>query len=664
MPKKPKKTKKSTVGKKPAKNTKRKRKKTFWKKILAFMPKIPMTDIRIFFARLFGLALIWLGILGFLYICFCAIGLPDVRKIKEAPIRPFSIIEASDGSILARYGDLVGKTVNAQELPKHVSQAILAIEDRRFYSHFGIDILGIIRAGIINAAHGKKVQGGSTLSQQLAKNLFLSSDKTIHRKVQEVLLAIWLEHKYSKEEILSSYLNRVYLGSGAYGIDAAAQTYFNKNAAQLNIMESAIIAGLLKAPSRFSPINNKELSLERAGVVLNAMEDAGYLTKAQVADILKTPVQISVKLTSGSQGRYFADFVYSQIAPMLDDIKEDVFVRTTYDTKLDAFAYNAVKENLDKHSSDKNVSEAALLSLAPDGAILAMIGGRDYKTSQFNRAVQAIRQPGSTFKPIVYLAALERGLIHPDDIIEDEPIAVGKYAPSNFDHKFRGPISVSDALAHSINTVAVRLLTQTGVSPVIQLANNLGISSKIERDYSIALGSSSLSVLELAQAYAGIASGGKAVTPYAVKEVRTRSGKIIFNHEIDIPAQVAETRSADKLISMMEKVISNGTGKGAQIQGRQAAGKTGTASDYRDAWFAGFTGNYITVVWVGNDDNSPMKGVSGAGLPAVIWRDYMTNAESLVPPKSLANKTFIDSISDTVIKTGNFFEGLFNIIFE
>lgn len=587
-----------------------------------------------FLWRLCILAFLWGGVGVGLYVGYCAVGLPDIHEVTQPPLRPSVTIEAEDGTVFARYGDLSGEHVVLAELPPYVPQAILAIEDRRFYSHPGIDVFGVMRAAFRNLVAGRTVQGGSTLTQQLAKNLFLTPDRTMRRKVQEMLLAFWLEHAYTKDQILTAYLNRVYLGSGAYGVDAASRTYFDKPAKDMNVREAALVAGLLRAPSRFSPMRDPAQAMERARIVLQAMLEENYITEVQHKAALAGTQKTERRIENTNIGRYFADWIYDQIGPMVNETAQDMVVKTTLSLSLQKTAERHVEDILAKNGEAKKVSEAALVSVAPDGAVKALTGGRNYGQSQFNRATQAMRQPGSSFKPIVYLTGIERGL-SPDEIVMDEPIKIGKYAPHNYDGKYLGPISVRHALAESINSVAVRLLDRYGVGNVIQTAESLGIASPLERDAALALGASVLTPLELTAVYASLASGGKAIMPYAIKEIRSRSNQVLYRHNDVSPPQVVDAGAVAVLTNMMEDVIRWGTGKGASLGSRPAAGKTGTTSDYRDAWFAGFTADYTTVVWMGNDDNSSMKKVTGGSLPAMLWRAYMADAERNFPEVAL-----------------------------
>jgi penicillin-binding protein 1A len=609
------------------------------------------------------LAGIWVGVGVFFFILYCAVDLPDVHQVTQPPLRPSVELEARDGTVFARYGDLVGEPVDLARLPKYVPQAIIAIEDRRFYGHFGIDIIGILRAASRNFAAGHTVQGGSTLTQQLAKNLFLSPDRTMKRKVQEMLLALWLERTYTKDQILTAYLNRVYLGSGAYGVDAAAQTYFDKTAEQLNIREAALIAGLLRAPSRYSPLHDPSQAIARAKVVMQAMVEEGYISEAQRKVAVATAPKIDRKKNGGNAERYFADWVYDQLGPLISDTQQDMVVETTLDLSLERLAERHVEAILSKQGEAKGVSEAALVTLAPDGAVRALTGGRDYRQSQFNRATQSMRQPGSAFKPIVYLAAIEAGL-SPDEIIYDEPIRIGNYSPENYDGRFLGPITARQALAESINTVAVRLLDRVGVAKVIQTAKDLGINSTLNRNAALALGASEVSPLELATAYASLASGGKAIQPYAITKIKSRNGQVLYRHQDVSPPQAADANAVATLTSMMEDVIHFGTGKGASLGSRPAAGKTGTTSDYRDAWFAGFTADYTTVVWMGNDDNSSTKKVTGGSLPAALWRAYMADAEQGHPEASLHTNSVAEQFIDGAEEIGEDVSNAFNAFIQ
>lgn len=628
-------------------------------------PSKPSRGLKHFVIQTIVLAAIWGFVAVGLYVGYCAVDLPDIHQVTQPVRRPSVTLLAQDGSIFARYGDLVGDHVALDDLPDYVPQAIIAIEDRRFYHHFGVDVLGVLRAMARNLIAGHTVQGGSTLTQQLAKNLFLSPERAMKRKVQEMLLALWLEHTYSKDQILTAYLNRVYLGSGAYGVDAAARTYFNKPASALNIREAAIIAGLLRAPSRYSPMHDPEQALERGKLVMEAMVEENYITDAQRRAAIASVPRPGHKPGSGGDGHYFADWVYDQIGPLVSDTAQDMIVKTTLSMPMERAAERHLNALLDKEGAAKNVTEAALVTVAPGGAVLVLVGGRNYHDSQFNRATQALRQPGSAFKPIVYLTAIEGGLT-PDEMLEDAPLTIGDYSPENYDGKFRGAVSARYALAESINTIAVRLLQRVGAGKVIQTARDLGVTSPLERDAALALGASEVSPLELATVYASLAAGGKAISPYAIEEIDSRSGQVLYRHNDVTPPQAVDAGAVATLTDMMTEVVKSGTGKKASLGSRPVAGKTGTTSDYRDAWFAGFTADYTTVVWMGNDNNAQMRKITGGTLPAELWHNYMVEAEQGLPEKALQTGTFgqrlIDNagaVTDDVSKAfGDFINGI------
>ncbi len=566
---------------------------------------------------------IWAGIgLGFI-LAWYAQDLPNIAKTASFERQPAIIIKASNGIEIARYGELKGTTVSIDQMPPYLIKAVMAIEDRRFYDHPGLDLLGIARAMAVNISKGRFAQGGSTITQQLAKNLFLTHDRTIKRKIQEAMLAIWLEHELSKDEILSAYLNRVYLGAGVYGVEAASKVYFEKDVRNINLQEAAILAGLLKAPSRYSPAHNPKLAQERAKVVLAAMVDAGYITeqeKNKPFSALPTPKQ---KPQGTNSYRYFADWVVDGLPDLVGTPDMDLIVETTMDPDLQKSAEAALIKALIENGETMTVKQGAILSLQADGAVVAMIGGRNYQQSQFNRVTQAVRSPGSSFKPFLYLTALEQGMT-PDAPILDAPIEEGEYRPKNYADKYFGNVTLETALGASMNTAAVRLMQQTGVGPVREKARKLGIISDLEHDLSLALGSSGVSVLEMGLAYAAIANGGYRVYPYGIKRITNAEGRVLYQRKpIKSRYRVADAYAVADLQKMMRTVVEQGTGRRAKIQGLEIAGKTGTSQDSRDAWFIGFTDALVMAVWLGNDDNSPMNGVTGGNLPASIWREIM-----------------------------------------
>lgn len=567
--------------------------------------------------------------------------LPDITEQMIFERRPTITILANDGTVIDRYGDIKGETVSIKDLPPHVSQAIMATEDRRFYHHFGLDPIGIIRAFTVNIASGGFVQGGSTITQQLAKNLFLSRERTLKRKIQEAMLAVWLETKLSKDEILSAYLNRVYLGSGAYGIDAAARVYFNKPAKQLTIREAATIAGLLKAPSRYSPSSNPSLSAQRTRVVLKAMEEAGYLTEKEFKKLDQLPPSPPRKPSSGDTIRYYTDYIVSQVEGVIGLPEEDIVVETTLDRDIQAQAEAAITKAVLTYGSTYAMSQGAAVVMTLDGAVVAMVGGRDYDLSEYNRVTHSLRSPGSSFKPIVYLSALEHGW-NPQSLIMDAPITEGKYRPQNYGNEYYGEVTLTQALTRSLNTVAVNLIKNVGPQEVIGLARRLGITAELEPNLSLALGSNGVPMIEMATAYATLGRGGVAVEPFAIVTIKDKDNKILYEQPKEKTArQVVSRGLVYQLTGMMQSVVQFGTGQAAQGP-YMAAGKTGTSQDFRDAWFIGFTNQYAAAVWVGNDDNSPMKRVTGGMVPASVWREIMTTA-STKPVKSYYNIVSVSS---------------------
>ena len=548
------------------------------------------------------------------------------------PERPPNVkINDLDGSLIANRGTTGGEALALSDMSPYIPEAIVAIEDRRFYSHFGFDPIGLGRAFVTNVVTGHAVQGGSTLTQQLAKNLFLSPDRTLERKVQEVLLALWLEHKYTKDQILTMYLNRVYFGSNAYGVEAASRRYFNKSAKDVNLGEAAMLAGLVKAPSRLSPARDPAAAEARAQLVLQAMQDQGFITEADTKTAMSQPPTRSKSYWSGAEN-YVADMIMDQLPKLIgSDIKEDLIVDTTLDMSLEEKAEKALNDVLAKDGKKLNASQASLVSVDATGAIRALVGGRDYAQSQFNRAVTAKRQPGSAFKPFVYTAALEMGLT-PNSIRNDAPIKIGNWAPENYEQRYSGPVTLATAVAQSLNTVAAQLVAEVGPEQVIKVAHRLGIESDLQANASIALGTSEVSLLELTSAYAAFMNGGFKATPYVVTKVTTAGGKVLYQSNVDNLPRVMNPDVVANMNAMMAGVIVSGTGKSARIPGWQAAGKSGTTQSFRDALFVGFTSHLTTGVWFGNDDGKSMRKVTGGGLPAKAWKEFMIAAHKGVTP--------------------------------
>ena len=559
--------------------------------------------------------------------------LPAIQSL-EIPKRPPTIqITGVDGSTLAIRGDMPGANVALKDLPPYLPKAFIAIEDRRFYSHFGIDPIGILRAAVANILHRGVSQGGSTLTQQLAKNLFLTQERTLQRKLQEAELALWLERKHSKNEILELYLNRVYFGSGAYGVEAAAQKYFGKPAKNVTIAEAAMLAGLVKSPSRLAPNRNPEGAEARAQTVLAAMAESKFISEAQAQASIGHP-SYNVKPAGAGTVNYVADWIGEVLDDLVGQIDQSVVVETSIDPKLQAVAESAVIDELAAKSVKFDVSQGALVAMSPDGAVRAMVGGRNYSESQYNRAVTAKRQPGSAFKPFVYLTAIEAGLT-PDTVRQDAPLDIKGWKPENYSHEYFGNVTLTQALSMSLNTVAVRLGLEVGPKNVVRTAHRLGISSKLDANASIALGTSEVSMVELVGAYAPFANGGLGVSPHVVTKIRTVDGKVLYQRQADQLGQVIDPHYVAMMNTMMQETLLSGTAHKAELPGWMAAGKTGTSQDFRDAWFIGYTANLVTGVWLGNDDNSPTRKATGGGLPVEIWTRFMKAAHQGVTPAPL-----------------------------
>ena len=577
--------------------------------------------------RLIGFFLVagfWVGLAGVLAFAFIWFSL-DQRGLLQIPKRePGIMILANDGTSLAQEGSFFGDAAKISQLPDYVPNAVIAIEDRRFRSHHGIDPIGLIRAMGRNIWKGHLVQGGSTLTQQLAKNLFLTQEKTLTRKAQEAVLAIWLESKFTKDEILQLYLNRVYFGSGAYGIEQAAHTFFNKSSSELSLLEAARLAASLKAPTTYDPANNPEVSTTRAKLVLAAMQDQNYITEQDATDALDQSGDV-VTVDHLPARQYVVDWVDSQLNQLVKTYDESIVIETTIDPAIQANAEKALSIRLQQNGKKLSVSQGAMVVMDNTGAVLSLLGGRSYEKSQYNRALKAERQPGSAFKAFVYLTAFEQGY-KPSSTEVDEPVRIGNWSPENYKHKYLGQVSLEQAFAQSINTVAAKLAVNVGPDQVAATAKRLGISSTLGHDASLALGTSEVTPLELTAAFVPFANGGTAVAPYVVKRVTTREGKVLYERKGDGLGQVVSAVAEGEMNQLLRAVVRQGTGTKAQFGNWDIGGKTGTSQDYRDAWFVGFTPYLTAGVWLGNDDNSPTKQVTGGSLPALIWRDVMEPA--------------------------------------
>jgi penicillin-binding protein 1A len=577
--------------------------------------------------------------------------LPDTTKLMVAGKSHDVTILDDRGRLVARRGLTQADRVDVSRLPAYVPNAFIAIEDRRFRSHFGIDPIGLVRAAYENMEAGAVRQGGSTLTQQLAKNLFLTSSRTFERKMQEAMLALYLESRYSKDQILTLYLNRVYFGAGVYGIEAAAQRFFGKHAEELTLPEAAMLAGSVKAPARYNPLADTDASIQRAAVVLRAMEDAGFIDDKTRADAEATRPRI-VRGSGTPNAGYFADWVLSRLSGYVGDADDSLIVETTFDLDAQDQAERAVAQGLAAQGAALHASQAALVALTPDGAVRAMVGGHSYEQSSFNRATDALRQPGSAFKPFVYLTAFAQGRT-PDDVMNDGPVDIKGWKPQDYEGKFEGPMSLTHAFAKSSNSVAAQLTQEVGPAAVVRTARRMGISSQLEPVASLALGTSGVSPLELTAAYVPFANGGHGVEAFAIVRIKTRSGKVLYERHAPEPDDVMSPLNERQMTGLMVETVTTGTGKSARLEGRPTAGKTGTTQDFRDAWFVGFTSDLICGVWIGNDDNTPMVHATGGTLPAKIFHAFMADAETGLPVKPLPGQgeaPVTDAIATTIAK--------------
>ncbi|MGE0178243.1 MAG: transglycosylase domain-containing protein [Sphingomonas sp.] len=532
-------------------------------------------------------------------------------------------VRAADGTIIHTQGPSFGEWLPFADIPPVMRDAIVSVEDRRFRSHIGVDPIGIIRSVMVRIQRGVWAQGGSTLTQQLARNIFLTNDRSFIRKVREAILAMAIEWRYSKDQILELYLNRVYFGGGAFGIDAASRRFFAHSATTLSTGEAAMIAGLVKAPSNYAPTADSDAARGRARVVLGEMVEAGVITQADATAADPAQVQIARPVTNGTRTRYFIDWVMPQLDMLIDEAVQPIDVWTTVHLGMQEVAERAISAN-----APQGV-QGALLSLDRDGAVRAMVGGLDYRTSSYNRATQALRQPGSSFKLFVYLAGLEAGLT-PDSTVVDAPITIGRWSPRNSNGRFAGPMPLRQALAYSVNTVAVRIAQQVGTQTVADMAQRLGITTRIQTTPSMALGSSEVRLIDMVRAYAVVGRGGVGVTPYGIRRVTTTDGTLIYQHQDDQSRVLLQPFIAQQMTDMLAAVVSRGTARAADL-GRPTAGKTGTTSSSKDAWFVGFSSGITTGVWMGRDDNRAIPGLSGGQAPARTFHDFMIRAVARRP---------------------------------
>jgi penicillin-binding protein 1A len=577
--------------------------------------------------------LLSLAVIGFLAVSAFLVAitrdLPNVSEIDLAqPRLGGEVYLDRDGQVISRRGASRGVSLSIDELPDYLVNAVLSVEDRRFYEHSGIDLRGVARAMLANLRAGRIVQGGSTISQQLAKNLFLTPERTFVRKIQEMVLAWQLEQRFSKDEILALYLDRVYFGAGAYGVEAAAQRYFGRSARHVSLGEAALLAGLLKAPSRYSPANDLQRAAARATVVLDLMYETGRITEAERIEAAQTPIRVARAASTPGAG-YFIDSIEQEARTLAGDREADIVVFTTLDIDAQRAAENAVRSVMTDPDTARGAGQAALVALSGDGAIRAMVGGVDYAASPYNRALNARRQPGSAFKVFVYASAFEGGL-RPEDVRDDMPVSWGNWSPENYNGRYSGPMTLETAFSESSNVVAARVAEETGHGFIAALARRLGIESEIRVDRSMALGAFEVTPIELATAYAAFANGGQRAHSHAIERIETVDGEVLWQYEAPAAETVLDQRTLSWMRRLLETTARSGTARFAAVPGTVTGAKTGTTNDNRDAWIAGYTGGLTAAVWVGNDDFSPTDRAAGSGPPAAIFRAFMAEA----PPEA------------------------------
>jgi len=586
-----------------------------------------------------------LGVAG--AVAMLALAMPAFRETSDDWLKRTELAV----TFLDRYGNTLGErgvkqndTVPLEDIPDQLIKATLATEDRRFYEHWGIDVAGTMRAFVSNARAGGVVQGGSSLSQQLAKNLFLSNERTLERKIKEAFLAIWLEARLTKSQILKLYLDRAYLGGGAYGVDAAARYYFGKSVREVNLAEAAMLAGLFKAPSKYAPHINLPAARARASTVLDNLVEAGFMTEGQVFGARRNPAT-PVDRRDDEVPDFYLDYAFGEVKKLVEQLPPSVvernfIVRTGLDPNIQKVADAALESSLAEFGRDYKVKQGGIVVMEPNGTVRAMVGGSDYGESQFNRATDALRQPGSSFKPFVYTVALMNGM-KPSTMVQDAPICLGNWCPQNYGRSYMGSITLKTALQHSLNTVAVRLAERFGRKKIVDLAHQMGLRTQLPISAPLPLGAAEVTLFDMTTAYAVFANAGRSVYPHAVVEMRIGNGEVAWRFDRDAPkpVQIIPTQQLNDINDMLNNVVENGTGRRARLVNSKVAGKTGTTNAYRDAWFMGFTGNYVAGVWFGNDDYAMMNKMTGGTLPAMTWQKVMAYAHQGIEIKPIPGVT-------------------------
>ncbi|WP_397577693.1 transglycosylase domain-containing protein [Sphingorhabdus sp.] len=594
-------------------------------------------------------ALLGVMVLG-IFVAIARGEIDSFEDLKASPNGQMIRVRAADGTVIQSLGPSFGRWLSIDQLPSEMKGAMVAVEDRRYYMHPGVDPIGITRSFYARAIEGRWTQGGSTITQQLARNIYLNSNKEFGRKIREVILALAMETKFSKDQILELYLNKVYFGGGAYGVDAASRKFFDHGAEDLSLAEAAIIAGLVKAPSHYSPTADAQAAIDRATVVVGVMQDAGMISAAEAAQVKPADVKMAKQQPQDSV-RYFTDWVLPQLDGLIDETEKPIDVWTTLDLKMQRAATAAIAANAPRGA------QGALVSIDRDGAVKAMVGGTDYVTSNYNRAVTAVRQPGSAWKLFVYLAALEAGL-RPEDMVEDKPVEIEGWQPKNSNGQYAGEISLRTAFAYSKNTVAAQLGQEVGTSSIANMARRFGITTPINTQPSMVLGTSETRVIDMTQAFASVGSNGRSITPYGISKVTTIDGEILYTAKPARSVQLVEDWVAAAMTDLMQTAVATGTGRAANI-GRPVAGKTGTTSSNKDGWFLGFSSGLTTGVWMGRDDARSIGGLEGGRAPAQAWAAYMRVAVSGRPVENFATEvTFPEQLEGEDFLLGEGEEGL------